>query len=179
MECTLKRYRFSWKAAFSALSAIWPILEHLHSEMAGEPPFAHAHSVSDSTSHEQLLSPRGKRFLIQEHFMMESWLFRKVGFRSHFRQSSRISTLLFWNITLQLQVFPEALGIVVCILAFTPYLAVLYSTIQNNWKQAAVKSKCRINLSGYSQMFFETVPGKIFFKIPFHSTDSWFTTHNL
>jgi hypothetical protein len=36
---TLKIYLFSWKmVTFSALAAIWSILEHLYSEMVAEPP---------------------------------------------------------------------------------------------------------------------------------------------
>jgi hypothetical protein len=69
---------------------------------------------------------------VKEHCMVESWLFRKMGFRSHFRQNSRIP---LWDSnmlgTLQLQVFPEALGIFVCILAFTPYFTVQYNNKKN------------------------------------------------
>jgi hypothetical protein len=103
---------------------------------------AHAQSASDSTAHEQLLSPRVKgTFLtfVQEHCMVESWLFRKVDFRSHFRQNSRIP---LWGSkilgTLQLQVFPEALGIVVC--TVSGFYTVFDSTVQYNTKQLKTSS---------------------------------------
>jgi hypothetical protein len=59
---------------------------------------AHAQSASDSTAHEQLLSPRVKGTFLtfaQEHCMVESWLFQKGGFSVTFSSKFKDSALGF------------------------------------------------------------------------------------
>jgi hypothetical protein len=65
----------------------------------------------------------------------ERWIFGRIFVKI---QGFRFGVLKYYTAATS-TVFPEALGIVVCILAFTPYLTVLY-TVQYNTKQLKTSS---------------------------------------